>query len=150
MRYLIIIEKGEKNYGAYAPDLPGCITTGKTVEETKRNMREALGLHLAGMVAEGEKTPEPCCVADYVEAQATSDSDIFWVQEAKLAREKMKLSQPQFSKMLGVPVATLRNWEQGRTVPDGPGKALLRMAAQHPQEISKWLSPKAVASRFSR
>lgn len=47
--YRVFIEKAGRNYSAYSPDLPGCIATGKTPEETARNMREAIELHLEGM-----------------------------------------------------------------------------------------------------
>ena len=47
--YAVIIEKANNNYSAYAPDLPGCITTGPTVEETLSNMREAIEFHLEGI-----------------------------------------------------------------------------------------------------
>ena len=82
-----------------------------SVEETKRHMQEALGLHLAGLRKDGQAVPEPVSSAEYIDAQPLSDEEIFCVQEAKGAREKMNLSQPQFAKLLGVPVATLRNWE---------------------------------------
>ncbi|HEX8128695.1 MAG TPA: type II toxin-antitoxin system HicB family antitoxin [Pyrinomonadaceae bacterium] len=68
MRYAMIIEKGERNYSAYLPDLPGCIATGKTVEEVKRRMREAVELHLRGMREDGLPIPEPISLAEYVEA----------------------------------------------------------------------------------
>ena len=68
MRYAIIIEKGERNYSAYVPDLPGCIATGKTVEEVKRRMSEAVELHLRGMREDGLPIPEPTNMAEYVEA----------------------------------------------------------------------------------
>ena len=68
MRYAIIIEKGERNYSAYLPDLPGCIATGKSVEEVKRRMREAVELHLRGMREDGLPIPEPTSMADYIEA----------------------------------------------------------------------------------
>ena len=45
-RYAIVIEKAESNYAAYVPDLPGCIATGVTVEETERLLREAIELHV--------------------------------------------------------------------------------------------------------
>ena len=48
-RFLIVIEKAENNYSAYAPDLPGCVATGKTREEAERNMHEAIALHVHGM-----------------------------------------------------------------------------------------------------
>jgi predicted RNase H-like HicB family nuclease len=67
MQYAMIVEKGEKNYSAYFPDLPGCVATGKTLEELKQAMREALELHLRGMREDGLPIPEPSLV-EYVEA----------------------------------------------------------------------------------
>jgi predicted RNase H-like HicB family nuclease len=68
MRYAMIIETGRENYSAYLPDLPGCIATGKTIEELKQRMREAIELHLDGMREDGLPIPEPTTLADYVEA----------------------------------------------------------------------------------
>lgn len=68
MRYLMIIEPGERNYSAYLPDLPGCIATGKTIEEVRQRMREAIEIHLEGMRADGLPIPKPSTLADYVEA----------------------------------------------------------------------------------
>lgn len=67
MRYAIVIEKGPNNYSAYAPDVPGCVATGQTVEEIKRNMAEALALHFEGMQEDGDPVPEPASLCDYVE-----------------------------------------------------------------------------------
>ena len=67
MQYPMIIEQGERNYSAHFPDLPGCIATGKTLDELKQRMREALELHLRGMREDGLPIPEPSLV-DYVEA----------------------------------------------------------------------------------
>ena len=53
-KYAIVIEHGENNLSAYVPDLPGCITTGRTVEEIDRNMHEAIELHLEGLCEESE------------------------------------------------------------------------------------------------
>jgi putative transcriptional regulator len=50
-------------------------------------------------------------------------------------REKMKLSQPKFAALLGISVGTLRGWEQGRRRPDGPARALLRVAAARPDAV---------------
>ena len=66
MKYLIIIEKTNKNYSAYLPDVPGCIATGKTIEETKKNMKEALDMHLEGLAEDGLTSPRPKAKADYV------------------------------------------------------------------------------------
>jgi predicted RNase H-like HicB family nuclease len=59
MKYLVIIEKGEKNYSAYSPDVEGCAATGKTVEETLETMRNALEFHIEGMLEDGEQIPLP-------------------------------------------------------------------------------------------
>lgn len=58
MRYLVIYEKGASNYSAYSPDLPGCVATGKTLDETRVNMREAIQFHLEGLREEGLAIPE--------------------------------------------------------------------------------------------
>ena len=70
MRYTIIIEKAANNYSAYAPDLPGCIATGPTVEETKHNMEEAIAFHLRGMREDGEPIPVPISTAVVIEVAA--------------------------------------------------------------------------------
>jgi predicted RNase H-like HicB family nuclease len=66
-RYLIIIERGSRNYSAYVPDLPGCIATGKTLEDVKGNMREAIAMHVQGMVEDQEPIPTPQTTADYLD-----------------------------------------------------------------------------------
>ena len=55
-------------------------------------------------------------------------------------RDILRKSQTEFAMMIGVSVATLRNWEQGRRVPDGPAQALLRVAAQNPEAVANALS----------
>jgi len=67
MQYAMIVEKGERNYSAYFPDLPGCVATGQTLEELKQFMRQALELHLRGLREDGLPIPEPSLV-EYVEA----------------------------------------------------------------------------------
>ena len=69
-RFLIAIEKANGNYSAYSPDLPGCIATGKTVEETERNMHEAIQMHVRGMLEDGLPIPEPQSIAEYVAVAA--------------------------------------------------------------------------------
>ncbi len=68
-RYAIVIEKGSNNYSAYVPDLPGCVSTGGTLDDVIRNIREAIELHLEGMRAEGLPIPEPSRV-EYIEVSA--------------------------------------------------------------------------------
>lgn len=70
MRYAIVIEKAESNYAAYVPDLPGCVATGDTVEDTEQRIREAIEFHLRGMREDGLPIPEPVSRVDYVEIPA--------------------------------------------------------------------------------
>ena len=70
MKYLIIYEKSSTGYGAYAPDLPGCVAVGRTLEETHALMQGAIAMHLKTMRADGDPIPEPTTLADYVEAPA--------------------------------------------------------------------------------
>lgn len=66
-RYAIVVERAGKNYAGYVPDLPGCVATGATVEETERLLREAIELHIEGMREDGLEVPEPSSVVDYLE-----------------------------------------------------------------------------------
>ena len=70
MRYAIVIEKAERNYAAYVPDLPGCVATGATVEETERVIREAIEIHVEGLRADGLPIPEPSSRVEYVDVAA--------------------------------------------------------------------------------
>jgi predicted RNase H-like HicB family nuclease len=68
-KFAIIVEWGPNNYSAYAPDLPGCITTGKTVEETVSNMREAVQYHIEFMHETGDPIPPSTSLCEYVEVE---------------------------------------------------------------------------------
>jgi predicted RNase H-like HicB family nuclease len=70
MRYAIVIEKADGNYSAYVPDLPGCIATGATVEETETSIREAIEFHLDGMREDGVAIPIPSNRVEYVDVAA--------------------------------------------------------------------------------
>lgn len=65
-RFLIVIENAGANFSAYSPDLPGCVTTGKTREETEKNMYEAIQLHIEGMLEDGLAIPESSAIAEYI------------------------------------------------------------------------------------
>ena len=58
-KFLVLYEKSSTGYGAYAPDLPGCVATGRTIGETRKRMAKALEMHLAAMREDGEPIPEP-------------------------------------------------------------------------------------------
>jgi predicted RNase H-like HicB family nuclease len=67
MKYLVIIERGDNNFSAYVPDLPGCVSSGESAEETLRNVREAIEGHLDVMREFGDPIPEPRSEAAEVE-----------------------------------------------------------------------------------
>ncbi len=67
MRYAVVIEKSESGYGAYVPDLPGCVAMGESLQETERLIQEAVEFHLEGLREDGVAAPEPSAVTNYVE-----------------------------------------------------------------------------------
>jgi len=70
MRYAIVVEKAANNYSAYVPDLPGCIATGDTIEETEREIRVAIEFHIEGMIDDGLPVPPPTSIVQYIEIAA--------------------------------------------------------------------------------
>ncbi len=68
--YLVIIEKMKNGFSAYTPDLPGCIATGPTREETEKNIYEAIEFHLEGLQAEGLNIPVPSSYSKYIRIPA--------------------------------------------------------------------------------
>lgn len=67
MRYVVIIEKGTNSYGAYVPDLPGCVAVGETPEEVRALIHEAILLHLESMREAGVAVPEPVSRSEYID-----------------------------------------------------------------------------------
>lgn len=65
-RFLVVIEKVGRNYSAYSPDLPGCIATGRTPDETEKRMHEAVQLHVAGLMQDHRVVPKTSSFAEYV------------------------------------------------------------------------------------
>jgi predicted RNase H-like HicB family nuclease len=70
LKYAVILERSTDGYGAYVPDLPGCVTVGDTLEETERNIREAIAGHIEAMRAHGEVVPAPTTLTEYVDIPA--------------------------------------------------------------------------------
>ncbi len=66
-QYAVVIENGQRSYGAYVPDLPGCVAVGATAEEVSTLIREAIEFHLEGLRDAGEPIPEPTSRLEYVE-----------------------------------------------------------------------------------
>ena len=77
-RFLVVYEQGDHNYSAYVPDLPGCVSTGATLGETREHIREAIALHLAGMREDGEDIPatDPAEVAEYLEVDVVDPATV--------------------------------------------------------------------------
>lgn len=67
MRYAVVFEKGPTSFGAYVPDLPGCVAVGETEEEVRRLIAEAIPLHLEGLREDGLPIPDPETKCEYVE-----------------------------------------------------------------------------------
>jgi predicted RNase H-like HicB family nuclease len=59
MGYVVVLEQGPTSWGAYVPDLPGCVAVGKSRDEVEHLIREAIALHLEGMCEDGEPAPAP-------------------------------------------------------------------------------------------
>ncbi len=72
MRYSVVIEKGERNYSAYLPDVPGCIATGCTPDATLKSLTKALEMHLAGLREDGLPIPEPSTEVNYITLKGAS------------------------------------------------------------------------------
>jgi predicted RNase H-like HicB family nuclease len=72
MRYAVLIEKGERNYPPYVPDLPGCVSVGETLAEVKAEIREAIAFHLEGMREDSLEVPSPTASTPPPHSPATS------------------------------------------------------------------------------
>jgi predicted RNase H-like HicB family nuclease len=70
MRYLVVVEQGATSFGAYVPDLPGCVAAGETREEVLRLIREAIEFHIEGLKEEGQPVPPPSSTSEVVDIAA--------------------------------------------------------------------------------
>lgn len=67
---MVVMEKGPTSFGAYVPDLPGCIAAGENREEVLQLIREAIEFHLEGLKEDGQAIPNPHSSSEFVEVQA--------------------------------------------------------------------------------
>ena len=72
MTYAVVFEQADSNWSAYVPDLPGCITTGKSLEDTERNIREAIQGHIETLRQFGEPIPQPTSHAKLVSVSSAA------------------------------------------------------------------------------
>ena len=70
MEYLVVVEKGKSSYGAYVPDLPGCVAVGETRREVIKLIREAIELHIESMIEAGEPVPPPSSKSEFIKVRA--------------------------------------------------------------------------------
>ena len=70
MKYAVVFEKGPTSYGAYVPDLPGCVAVGDTLEEVERLIQEAIEFHIEGMREDGDPIPNPTSTVKEIEVFA--------------------------------------------------------------------------------
>jgi predicted RNase H-like HicB family nuclease len=70
MRYLVVIEQGPTSFGAYVPDLPGCVAVGSTREEVTTLIHEAIEFHIEGLKADGQSVPQPSSTGELVDVDA--------------------------------------------------------------------------------
>lgn len=70
MRYAVILEEGEGSFGAYVPDLPGCVAVSETREEVLELIQEAIEFHIEGLREEGQPIPAPSSSIEYIEVRA--------------------------------------------------------------------------------
>jgi predicted RNase H-like HicB family nuclease len=70
MKYMVVVEHGPTSFGAYVPDLPGCVAVGESREEVLELIREAIELHLEGLRAQGESPPPPSSSSETVDVAA--------------------------------------------------------------------------------
>ena len=122
MRYAVILEKTKDNWSVSIPDLEGCGSTGHTISEALTNVREAIILHLAGMMDDGDPIPDPVTVAEYVDvpppmpsAQTPGIVILPAYEEIKAIRAANGLTQQELAKKSGVRQETISRIESGRT-----------------------------------
>ena len=91
MRYAVVIEKGERNYSAYVPDLPGCVSVGDTAEEVKLEIREAIEFHLEGMREDGLPIPKPSARRTMSRSESRPRRNWCRPEASRSARERLCL-----------------------------------------------------------
>ena len=70
MEYLVVVEKGKSSYGAYVPDLPGCVAVGETRREVIKLIREGIELHIESMIEAAEPVPPPGSKSEFIKVRA--------------------------------------------------------------------------------
>lgn len=121
MKYAVILEKSKDNWSVYAPDLPGCVSAGRTIAEALGNMQEAVILHLAGCAEDGEEIPDPVTVVEYVDvpvpvpyAQTPGVTVLPGHADLKAIRQAAQMTQQELAQAAGVRQETISRIESGK------------------------------------
>jgi predicted RNase H-like HicB family nuclease len=109
----VAVSKANNCYNAYAPDFPGCLATGSTPEEARKNMIGALELHIKGMLEDGEELPEDNCDIGFVSVVIPAAAKVDGSTLRKY-RKRHGITQSEFAKKLEVTKETVSEWERGR------------------------------------
>ena len=91
LKYLTVVEKGKGNFSAYSPDVPGCVATGDSLEETLANMQEGLAFHLESLIEDGEPLPRPRGVQSYLDAVRRSEGEEYFLTHIDVNRVRPDL-----------------------------------------------------------
>lgn len=87
--YLIVIGKTAKGYSAHCPDVLGCASVGKTIEEVVANMKKALALHFEGMIEDGDPIPKPSKVDSYRDVMKDLDLDRYFLAHVQIDTDRL-------------------------------------------------------------
>jgi predicted RNase H-like HicB family nuclease len=71
-KYAVVIEKGDTSFGAYVPDLPGCVAVATTKRELEKLIAEAIAFHIEGLIENGDPVPEPASEVEYIKPAAVA------------------------------------------------------------------------------
>ena len=112
MKYAVVIEKGENSNGAHVPDLPGCIAVGESRKAVLRLIREAIDLHVQGLIEQGDQVPLPSSSVEYVDVaaqQATQDNDQNFACTLAPVIRKRRLSRHTITRLAAMTMAAPMN-----------------------------------------
>ena len=126
---LIGIEKAKNNYAAFAPEYDGCVATGGTIEETKKNMLRALESHLNAMVEDGEELVDDDTLFCLVPVPVRERGAEATGKTLRNYRQRKGLTQAQLAEKLDVTPESISEWERGRRELPGTVKYLLESLA---------------------
>jgi predicted RNase H-like HicB family nuclease/DNA-binding XRE family transcriptional regulator len=125
---LVGIEKGERNFSAYAPEYDGCVATGKTLEEVRRNMARALEAHLNAIVEDGGDLVDDDTLFCLMAVPVHADRQNATGESLRQYRKRQGMTQAELAQKWDVAPESISLWERGARPLPGTVKALLEVA----------------------